>query len=199
MALRFKSMSKKAAGQGIDLNLLKREEGIVEGSNLGGQFRLPDEFDTNQWASGFYKKGQEAESKRGRQLLQGMEYSAPGWDYWKFPEGHERAGQHHEVAAADGVYVLMCRPADVQQAINFTFGQFSQDRLNAEVHGETAAGTSPQDGGILTSDRLSHGDASMRAEQRRDEDAGKRTSTFAGQQARSTSKIITKKTKRLSK
>lgn len=201
MALRMKKMNRIAGSQGIDLSVLQKEEGIADGKNLGGSFRLPDVFDTKTLASAFYKKGQEAESRRARKLLEGTEYSADGWEYWKYPDNFhdkELAGKHHEVAQVDGVYVLMCRDLEVQKAVNFIFGQHSQDRMNAEVHGETAAGSTPQDGGILTSDRLSS-DRSMRAEQERDEAANRSVATFAGQQPRPRSKVITKKTKRLAK
>lgn len=199
--IQIKKATMQAKSVGIDLSLLNRQAGIADGANLGGQFALPQEFDRQTLASGFYKKGTGVDAARQRQTLAGTEFSADGWNVWKFPEGHECEGKTHEVTVSDGTYVLMYRDIGVQEAANYVFGEASRSRMNAEVNGETVAGNSLDDPGVLTEERLNQ-IPSLRAEQQSidaernaDQRSGRDVSTFAGQKG----KLITKKIKKLSR
>lgn len=203
MAIRFKKSSKLAAQHGIDLGVLQREKGIADGQNLGGDFRLPEEFDGKKFASAFYKKGGQVEGMKARKILSGTDISADGWSIWLYPEGHENAGKPHEVAVESGTYLLMYRDIEVQKAVNFIFGESSRDRMNAEVHGETVAGSSPEDPGVLTEEALAHVPhlrrerEEIQRERERDEQGGRQTTKFEGQRPKG--KVITKPRTRIRK
>lgn len=159
-----------AAQHGVDLNVLGREKGIADGSNLGGEFRLPEEFNRKLYASAFIDKRKVGQS-RAREVLINTDRTAEGWEVWKYPDTtiqfdinsgkdeempHDQAGKPHVVTTGTGVeYVLMFRPIGVQQAVNYVYAEVSRQRMNAEVNGETAAGSTPEDSGILTEERLS--------------------------------------------
>lgn len=197
--IKIKQAARNAAQRGIDLSILQREEGIVDGRNLGGKFRLPAEFDTATMASGFYKEGSEVEGRKQREIISGTQFSADGWNVWLFPEDHpdpECAGKPYKVSSDGATYILMSRPLEVQEAVNFIHGESSRDRMNAEVHGETVGGNSPDDQGVLTAERLAQ-DPSMRSEITRDREQGRDVGAFTGQ--RPTSKHITKKKIKLRK
>lgn len=157
-------------------HLLVDEGTVTDFANLGGKLALPREFDTKQFAAAWYMKGNEVESKRGKQPLLGTKYSAPGWEVWNFPEErptgkmdeksgkpvmekHPNAGKTHEVTLAGkeaGTYVLMYRSADIQEQVNQVYGQLSRERLVGEVRGQTLTlAGSPETSGMLTDDQLS--------------------------------------------
>lgn len=140
-------------------------------NNLGGKFALPAEFDSEQYAAGWYREGQEANSMMQDQPVQGTAYTSEGWRVWMFPKEmpdpsgglevdespkmvkHHSADQPHKVAGSgkdDGTYVLMYRSADVQDDVNRIYGQQSIDQMVQEVHGETVGGQAQTDSGMLT-------------------------------------------------
>lgn len=203
MAIRFKKATKDAARHGIDLGVLKREEGIADGSNLGGQFRLPAEFNSKQFASQFSEKGSSVAAAKQRQTLAGTDVSADGWSVWTFPEGHECAGQPYEVATHKHTFILLYRDMKVQEAVNFVYGEASRDRMLAEVHGETVAGNSPDDPGVLTEEvlnrvpHLRREREEIEQDRERDAQSGRQTALHAAQRPKG--KVITKKKTKLTK
>lgn len=68
-------------------SLLTRATGNLPGSQVGGKFALPAEFDRSRYAASFYRQGQEANSMRAPQILMGSNplMTAPGWEIWKYP------------------------------------------------------------------------------------------------------------------
>lgn len=136
---------------------------MLDGSNLGGRFALPPEFDSSRYASAFVAEGNEVLAKQREEVLQGTCYTAPGWKVWKYPKTvkgetteHPSAGERHIVVDAGGKtkFVLMYRPLDVQKQVNEVYGALSTDRMINEIKGETVSSNQQDDPGILSNQRL---------------------------------------------
>lgn len=211
-----KKVTNRAAAQGIDLSLLRKESGLDEGKNLGGDFRLPEGFDSRNFVGSFVDEKGVLQATQ-RQVLANIARTADGWALWKFPDTYEEydpvtkktkevphpnAGQTHKVTTLNGAcYVLMFRDRGVQEAVNFAYGEASRSRLDAEAYGETVAGNAPDDTGVLTEERLNQ-IPSLRSEKQmldaeldRDIERGAHVATHGITRSRN----ITKKTKRLRK
>jgi len=126
-----------------------KEAGPSDENQNAGQFALPANFDKNRFASKFVKIGNEVRAAEARQSLVGTGYTADGWAVWK-----NDAGEYHSVTVADGTYVLMFRPIDIQQGVDKVFGDLSRKRMLSEKRGETIDGKPVKDTGMLTEDRL---------------------------------------------
>lgn len=138
-------------------------------TKVGGKLALPYEFDTNELAGQWSKKGADVDAARGPQPVVGTEYSARGWDIWKYPnevpdglddndkpekKKHDKAGQAHEVTLSDGTYVLLCRPKVVQDQVNEAYAEHSRQLMNLELSGTTIAGSAHDDSGMLGEQQL---------------------------------------------
>lgn len=115
-----------------------------------GLFQLPPAFDTKLFAAEWVEEGQ-VQYKRHRQTLPQTGYSADGWEVWK---AEPRDKPTIVTNGSNKKFVLMCRPRELQDKINALFGNVSKRAINREVKGETVAGESQQDPGILTEAEL---------------------------------------------
>ena len=134
--------------------------------DLGGRFRLPQEFDSTKFAAAFYQEGQEALAMEADQQVTGTRYTATGWTVWKYPkhrmvgeekEAHPMAGQPHKVAgtAKDTQgFVLMYRPLEVQNEVNAAYAEASREMLEMEIKGETTQLSDAERESILTEANL---------------------------------------------
>lgn len=119
-----------------------------------GAFSLPAEFNREELAAEWVKKGAEVDAKRGAQPILGTNYGSPGWKPWVFPEGHRLKGKNFETSVKTGTYVLMCRKRAIQDDVNALYGNVSKQHLVRETAGETIAGQAPTDLGMLTDQRI---------------------------------------------
>jgi hypothetical protein len=149
-------------------DLLTREEGLASLSSSGA-LPLPQEFDTKEYAAHWAKKGTEVGKLQGKQFLPQTVYSAQGWAIWKYPKEvatgeldekkkpimvkHEQAELPCEVTLGKGTYVLMFRPAAVQDQVNQVYAQLSRERVDNEIAGNTVDG-GPVPQGMLTNEQL---------------------------------------------
>lgn len=144
--------------------------------NQGGKFALPPEFDRTKWASAYYLEGNESLAMQQPQVLQGTDLIADGWAVWKYPEEriisvpdeesggmkediekHPSAGQPHRVHGLKPgeVWLLHCRPLEVQDDVNRVYGEQSREQMIREIQGDTFTqdeGMSPS--GMLTNRML---------------------------------------------
>lgn len=140
---------------------LLKSGSVRDGMNQGGSFKLPANFDQGGLAAGFYLES-EVPSMQADQTLHGTKFSAPGWAVWKEPDfllgtktPNPDKGKKKTVTTRDKVpevYVLMCRPMDVQQQVNEVYGMLSRERMDNEI--ATSAAFTSQDTGMLSDERL---------------------------------------------
>lgn len=155
---------------------LRRNPSLLT-NNQGGKFSLPPEFDTEKWASGFYLEGNESLAMGQDQPLQGTDLVACGWAVWKYPEehivmipdednpgslkqdlqAHPKANEPHRVNGMKPgeVWLLHCRPKDVQDDVNRVYGELSREQMVREIEGDTFTmdeGANPS--GMLTNKLL---------------------------------------------
>lgn len=114
-----------------------------------GVFELPSDFDQTKFASSYVKKGNDVKAAEQDEQLLGTSFIADGWAVWKREDG-----TYHQVTISSGTYILMCRKAEVQKAVNRAFGNLSRERMKSEQRGETIAGSTSSDSGMLNADRL---------------------------------------------
>lgn len=112
-----------------------------------GRFSLPPDADQKKFAFEFVHEDH-IKSKAGRQVLMGIPATADGWVIYKGPEGH---GKPHIVEASkkEGKFFLMCRPRDVQNAVNVLYGNLGKKLAATEQEGGSIAGAGQQDPGML--------------------------------------------------
>lgn len=117
-----------------------------------GLFELPPSFDRTKLAAEFVEE-EMVPVKEQRNLMPQVGITVPGLTVWKGEDGKRKP---HVVVASGGKkrYVLMCRPKKVQKAMNALYGNVSKQMINREVKGESVAGESNQDPGILTEETL---------------------------------------------
>lgn len=124
------------------------------GADLGGPLALPQGFDTKAHAAGWFKEGPSAEAATQRQFLTGTQrVTADGYVVWKDSPGDPTKGKPYKVTLQSGVYVLMYRPRDIQNAVNAIFGNVGKEMLAQERRGETLGGI-PVQPGMLNEERL---------------------------------------------
>ena len=114
-----------------------------------GIFELPPDFPQDKFASNFVKKGNDVKAAEQDEQLLGTQFIADGWAVWKRTDG-----TYHQVTISTGTYILMCRDRKVQLEVNRAFGNLSRERMMSEQRGETIAGSTNSDSGMLSADRL---------------------------------------------
>lgn len=124
-------------------------EGPTATEGSVGKFDLPPKFDRKKYAGEFVAK-RDVNSKMGRQRLLGAPVTADGWAVWKDPD----TNKIFTVAVREGEYTLMCRPRDVQDAVNIIYGNIGKEAAAHEKTGTTVAGDNLQDAGMLPANRL---------------------------------------------
>lgn len=124
-------------------------EGPVATEGSVGKFDLPITFDRKKYAGEFVLK-RDVESKRSRQRLMGAPVTADGWEVWKDP----KLNKIHVVSVKEGDYTLMCRPRDVQDAVNIIYGNIGKEAARTEKEGKTVAGENLQDAGMIPVNRM---------------------------------------------
>lgn len=115
-----------------------------------GDLPLPANFNSREIV-GHWAKGE-----AGVQHSMGVEevpggWRVPGWSVWKDPE----TGKTCEKVLGSGKFFLMFRPKRVQTARNVLFANVSTRRINGELDGESVAGDSVSDRGMITNSTLS--------------------------------------------
>lgn len=116
-----------------------------------GPFTLPAEFERDQFAASWKKKGPEVNAATQREQIQGTRLTADGWSVWKDPT----TKKPHSAFVKDGEFILMCRPRLIQDQVNAIYGNVGKGYQLAEKRGETAGGVRVTDPGILSDERLS--------------------------------------------
>lgn len=187
-------------------DLLKINKGFRSGQNLGGKFALPAEFDASRFASSYVQKGPQVVAAMQDESILGTQYTAPGWQVWRFPgipekkissskkekknktsgdaviSGREKAGLTHEVTSStkDGItYVLMFRPIEVQNQVNRAYADLSLSQMVTEIRGDSLALPVEQSQGILTNrDLRQAGDRDIEADREFEENGGGRTAAI---------------------
>lgn len=128
---------------------------IIEGPSpaSGGMFQLPPKFDRTRYSAQWEEEGPKAEALLQPQHLMGLNLVADGWAIWKDPE----TGQDRRVTSGSGKkYILLCRPAEIQDEINALYG----DKSKADIYKAQTGEVIPNEGGsgaphgMLTSDML---------------------------------------------
>lgn len=114
-----------------------------------GVFDLPPDFPQDKFASNYVKKGNDVKAAEQDESVVGTPFVADGWTVWKRADG-----SYHQVTVSSGTYILMSRPRQVQEGVNRAYGNLSRERMQSEQRGETIAGSSPTDSGMLGADRL---------------------------------------------
>jgi hypothetical protein len=122
---------------------------MPEASVDAGLFNLPPTFDSKKFAAEWVEESS-IEMKKLRQPLPQVGATADGWEIWK----GEKGKPHTVKTGGNKTFVLMCRPRVIQDQVNALYGNVSKKFINREIKGETVAGASKQDPGILTEDRL---------------------------------------------
>jgi len=113
-----------------------------------GIFNLPPDFDTKAHAAEWVEEGQ-IMFKQQRQSIVGTGMSADGWAIYK------HNGKTYKTTTGNKkTFVLMFRPKQLQQDVNALCGNLSKQRIKREVKGETIAGESIADSGMLPESRL---------------------------------------------
>lgn len=115
-----------------------------------GHLEMPVEFDQNRFVGAWFKRGPQANKMRQPEVLGGAQIKAAGWSVWK-----DSKGRTCQRSLSSGVYILMFRPKNLQQAIQKIYGNESRRRMVQEASGQTVAGDINQDSGILTNSVLS--------------------------------------------
>lgn len=133
-----------------------------QGTPDAGLFNLPPDFDSKKYAAEWVEESQ-VPFKRQRQSLPQTGFTADGWEPYK-TEGAKTA--YSVVGGNKKRYVLMVRPRAIQDQVNALFGNVSKKQIRREQKGETVAGATPQDPGMLTEQRLKSatGEGSMMGE-----------------------------------
>ncbi len=122
--------------------------GPVE-NHTAGDFVLPSSFDTKLHAAQWTLEGPEVEKAKARQFLVGSKgLTADGWQVYKDD------GKLVKRPTSKGVYVLMFRSRDVQDAVNAIYGNISKERMMQEKRGETTGGVPIVDKGMLREDEV---------------------------------------------
>lgn len=120
------------------------------GKQTIGPLTLPDEFDETKFAAKWVKKGPAVQSAAVREHIPGTRITADGWLVWKANAG----GKPHTVMLNSGEHILLCRPREIQTAVNAICGNVGKERMMDERIGNTVAGVPVEDPGILGDDRL---------------------------------------------
>lgn len=160
---------------------LIKNDRLQSGNGFGGIFVLPPEFNSNALASRYVEKN-EVQQVRQNEPVIGTEYSAPGWEVWKFPKflpkadgteysedetkiPHDKADKPYEVFSGGKTYVLVFRDAEISAQVSELYAQLSREKLEIEINeSPTAAGQ----GAVIPSSDLPR-DRALEAEMREDE------------------------------
>ena len=135
--------------------ILKAPEGLRFSESAKGKapsagvFELPPDFPAEKFASSYVKKGNDVKAAEQDEQVVGTQFIADGWQVWKRADG-----TYHQVTISSGTYILMHRPRHVQLEINRAYGNLSRERMQSEQRGETIAGSTNSDSGMLSADRL---------------------------------------------
>lgn len=120
---------------------------------IKGHLQPPPEFDSIRLVGKWVKKGPAVIQAQQPQHLEGG-YEADGWTVWK----HQ--GRMCERALSNGVYILMCRPKELQNTIAAINGNASRAKIIREHRGETLEGKKVEDQGMVSPgevDLVEHG------------------------------------------
>lgn len=130
------------------IEIVRMPKGMHE--TQAGPLSLPPWFDRRKWAAKWVKEGPEVEAAREREWLVGTEgVTADGWQ-----PALDSNKKPHKIVLSKGTYVLLCRPQEIQQAVNAIYGNVGKERLMQERRGETTGGVPTNDPGLLSDERL---------------------------------------------
>lgn len=122
-----------------------------------GIFTLPTEFNSKDYAAQWAPKGNGVDAMKAPQPIIGTNYGACGWSVWQYPKEHRLGNRPAEVVTKSGPYILMFRPKSVQDDVNAIYGNLSKTHLIREQSGESIAGQTVTDHGILSDERIKKG------------------------------------------
>lgn len=122
----------------------------------GNKFNLPPDFESDKWASKWVENGPEVQEAAQPVYLQHANATATGWSIWK---GEDKKPCERTVGKRK--YILLCRPLELQRAVNTIYGSQSRALANGELKGETNHANPAGDPGMLTN-------ADLRALNRKD-------------------------------
>lgn len=132
----------------MGIQVIQAPQGAV--GETPGPLNLPVEFDRKKHAAKWVKEGPAVAAASEREWIPSTNLSADGWEVWRHPE----TKKPHKVALQSGTHVLLFRSRDVQDAVNAICGNIGKERLSNERKGETVAGATPNDPGMLSDDKL---------------------------------------------
>jgi len=168
-------MSEETVNTGIEgLSFLS----VGEKSNKlsGSKFALPPGFPAHAYASRWVEDGPAILEARQDEYMPGGLYKAKGWDVWlhdpdatkvvkkeeEVPEGGDALPpkrpklKPYSRTIGKRVYVLLCRPKSLQQAVNRIYADESRRRCGAVLSGEVNPVAGEDDPhGLVTEHQLS--------------------------------------------
>jgi hypothetical protein len=115
-----------------------------------GALELPKDFETTRYAAKWAKQGAGVSRAMEPEIVASEGKQIIPWSVWK-----NAAGQICRRALASGVFILMVRPKNIQQAANKLYGNVSRRRMVTEGEGQTIGGERNNDSGMLNNARLS--------------------------------------------
>lgn len=148
------------------------EAGHTQNTLAGSKFALPPGFDSKKWASKWVEQGPNVIEAQQSTVLQSAGVVAEGWQIYKelktpkvvetpIVEGEELPLADAKKtprpalvpvtrAVGKAIFVLMCRPKQLQQVVNIIHANESREMVQREVGGHTNASNPANDEGILT-------------------------------------------------
>ncbi len=115
-----------------------------------GALELPKDFETTRYAAKWAKQGAGVSRAMEPEIVASEGKQICPWTVWKNAQDQICRRQ-----LASGVFILMVRPKNVQQAANKLYGNVSRRRMVTEGEGHTIGGERNSDTGMLSNARLS--------------------------------------------
>lgn len=126
-------------------------EGLTQTTEIAkvnkGHLAPPPQFDDVKFVGKWVKQGPAVVQAGQPQFLEGN-FKVAGWQVWK----HQ--GKPCVRGLSSGLFILMYRPKELQNAVSAICGNISRAKIMREQNGESVAGDQNSDRGILTPDRL---------------------------------------------
>jgi hypothetical protein len=110
--------------------------------SLRGHLQVPASFDRKKYVAKWVKDGAAVNQAKQPEIISHVRKQAAGWETFMVTvddEGKPCKPAPCTRILADGKYVLMCRPRELQSAVNKLYGKISTDRTNLEASGETVS------------------------------------------------------------
>ena len=115
-----------------------------------GALELPKDFDSARHAAKWVKNGAGVQRAQEPEIIASEGVQVVPWAVWQ-----SKTKQICKRILASGVFILMFRPKNIQQAANKIYGNVSRKRMVTEGEGHTIGGERNSDTGMLNNSRLS--------------------------------------------